>query len=178
MVVALRRLPALKGLFPMGTRPDMFSYLLSRKHAAALATVSRQSFMSLIVPLKLEKPLHDLHISKGFLKFLNASCDITPPYSFILQVSTLSHFQFKYIPHALDVLLLYVCGASGTQPLPSAKLRTSSPSIINTFCASNSACPLSHFRLQVLFEAHTREVAKGSFFLILYFLQNIKERPL
>lgn len=76
MVVALRRLLALKSLFPMGTRPDMFSYLLSRKHAAARVTVSRHSFMSLIVRLKLEKPLHVLHISKGFLKFLNAQCDI------------------------------------------------------------------------------------------------------
>lgn len=51
----------------------MFSYLLSRsKHAVARVTVSRQSFMSLIVQLKGEKPLHVLHILKGFLKFLNA----------------------------------------------------------------------------------------------------------
>lgn len=38
---------------------------------------------------------------------------VTPLYSFILEVSTLSNLKFKYIPRVLDVLWLYVCGASG-----------------------------------------------------------------
>lgn len=72
MVVALRRLLALKSLLPTGTRPDTSSHLLSRKRAAAPVTVSRQRFMSLTVRLKVEKLLHVVHISKGFLKFLKA----------------------------------------------------------------------------------------------------------
>lgn len=88
---------------------------------------------------------------------------VTPLYSFILEVSTLSNFKFKYIPHVLDVLLLYVCGASGTTSTAISQTQasnTSFSSIIDPSCSSNSACPFSRFHLQELFETHTSEVTK------------------